>query len=252
MRPALSYNEGMNNTTAIGALVSEISWVEVETRISGGAAALLAVGAACKEHGPHLPMNCDLLQAEWLSRRLAESRNVLVWPAISYGFYPAFTAYPGSISISQETFERLVTEVLAGIAASGARSTLVLNTGISTIEPLERAVRAAGGNNKLAHVYRGARYLATERELCRQPAGGHADEAETSIMLAIAPGLVNMKLAKAWTETSMAPGPFRRDGPGHPNYSPGGVWGDPTLADREKGERLLAAMLEDVTALLAQ
>ena len=50
-----------------GAFAAHLSWPEVERRIKAGAVTVLPVGAACKAHGPHLPMNTDLLQADWLA-----------------------------------------------------------------------------------------------------------------------------------------------------------------------------------------
>ena len=132
------------NSEARGAFVTELSWPELERRIQAGAIAVLPVGAACKEHGFHLPMNADLLQAEWLAAALAQRAEVLVWPTVAYGYYPAFRDYPGSVSLSVATFRAVVQEILADIRRAGARAVLILNTGISTIEPLQVAVDAAG------------------------------------------------------------------------------------------------------------
>ena len=118
-----------------GAFAAQLSWSEVERRIHSAAIAVLPIGAACKEHGHHLPMQTDLLQAEWLAGTLVQRANVLVWPTVSYGYYPAFTDYPGSISLSRETFQHMVHEILSDICRAGERTVLILNTGISTIEP---------------------------------------------------------------------------------------------------------------------
>ena len=82
----------------------------------------------------------------------------------------------------------------------------------------------------------------------QQPFGGHADELETSRMLVIAPDAVNMSRAVASPVSAEGPrpgalNPFDRDAP---NYSPSGSFGDPTLATQQKGEVLLAAMLDDL------
>jgi len=45
-----------------------------------------------------------------------------------------------------------------------------------------------------------------------------------------------------------ASGPFSRNNPDNPRFSPSGVWGDPTLASEDKGHRLLAAMVDDLLA----
>ncbi|MBC7945778.1 MAG: creatininase family protein [Burkholderiales bacterium] len=234
------------------ARVADLCWPEIEQRIKRGATAVLPIGAAAKEHGPHLPMATDYQQAEWLATRLIETCHVLVWPIISYGYYPAFADFPGSCSLSEVTFSKLITEVIDNIAVAGASTLLILNTGISTIPALERCAAAAGTKVPIhvANVYRGALYLEVEQAISEQPRGGHADEAETSIMLAIAPADVALDTARRWTPATMGAGKLVRGDPAHPNYAPDGVFGDPTLASKEKGERLLAAMLADLHALL--
>ena len=215
-------------------------------------ATLLPVGAACKQHGPHLPMHSDWLQAKWLARALVDRAPVMCWPTLGYGHYPAFTDYPGSISLSVETFTALVGEILDGIRAAGAARCLVLNTGISTIAPLQRAIEAAAPGFaalELANVYAGPAYRRQETALVEQARGGHADEAETSILLAIAPEQVAMERAEDWSGLELH-GAFSRSDPHSPGYSPSGVYGDPRLASAAKGRRLLEAMLQDLLAAL--
>ena len=235
----------------LGDFTAELTWPDLERRVQAGAIAVLPIGAACKQHGPHLPMNTDLLQAEWLAGALVRCARVLVWPAISYGYYPAFTDYPGSVSLGRETFQAMVHEILVDIRRAGVRAVLTLNTGISTIAPLKTAAGAMPGDIhiRLANVYEGPRCRRVTDEIEEQPRGGHADEIETSILLAIAPERVALDRAKAWTPASIAKsGRFSRGDSGNPRYSPGGVWGDPTLASEEKGRRVLAAMVEDLVA----
>jgi creatinine amidohydrolase len=238
--------------TAPGARIAELTWPEVERRLAGGALALLPVGAACKEHGPHLPMNTDWIQAEWLTGELIRRHNVLAWPTVAYGFYPAFREYPGSCSLSRETFAAGVREILDDLFRFGARAAIVLNTGISTIPPLEEAVKTSRHPDRvlLVNVYSGPKFTAAVKALEQQKAGGHADEIETSIMLALAPERVDMSKAVA-CELNKVPGPFNRTDPQGPNYTPSGVNGNPTLASREKGEQLIRAILRDVTETLA-
>jgi creatinine amidohydrolase len=234
-----------------GAFAAELAWPDVEKRIQSGAIAVLPVGAAAKEHGRHLPLNTDQLQAEWLAERLIEKANVLVWPTLTYGHYPAFTDYPGGCSLSTATFENLMEEILQSILGNGSKSPLILNTGISTIAPLEGVIARMGRQIKLANVYQGRRYLKTEEIIRQQPRGSHADELETSIMLAIAPDKVNLSRAIPWAEREIQAGALVRNDKSHPNYSPDGVYGDPTLATRKKGELLLKAMLEDILELIS-
>jgi len=243
----------MPNNTAKkhGACLADLTWPEVEQHIQSGASAILPVGAAAKEHGRHLPLNSDQLQAEWLASRLIEKFNVLVWPTLTYGHYPAFAVYPGSCSLSAITFENLVEETLRSIFGSGIQSILILNTGTSTIAALEQVIERTSRPVKLASVYHGRRYLKAEKKVKQQPCGCHADELETSIMLVIAPDKVNMRLARPWAKREMRSGALVRNDKLHTNYSPDGVYGDPTFASKQKDKQLLAAMLEDIMDIVA-
>jgi creatinine amidohydrolase len=192
-------------------------------------------------------MNADLLQAEWLAAALVQRVEVLVWPTVSYGYYPAFIDYPGSVSLARETFQRLMQEILSDIHRSAARAVLILNTGISTIEPLQAAIDALTEMMRieLANVYDGPHCRSVIEAIEEQSSGGHADEIETSILLAIGREYVNLDKAKAWTPANLGV-PLSRNDRDSPGYSPAGVWGDPTLASEDKGHRLLSAMLDDL------
>jgi len=147
-----------------------------------------------------------------------------------------------------------VQEILTDIQRAGVRTVLILNTGISTIEPLQDVTDTIlkESHITLANVYDGPRYRSKAKAIEQQPSGGHADELETSIMLAIDRRYVNFNKAVAWTPAEMsASGPFSRDQQDS-RFSPEGVWGNPTLANEEKGRQLLAAMVDDLLALIDQ
>jgi creatinine amidohydrolase len=238
--------------------VERMRWDEVARRIDAGAVAILPIGAGAKQHGLHLPLNTDRIQAEWLAARLAARIDALVWPTLTYGHYPAFVEYAGSISLSAATFEAMVTEIASDILSHGCRALLVLDTGISTRLAVERAqARLKIGNALHLQIHDGPRYRRAAATLTRQSHGSHADELETSLMLAISPEVVDISRAAASPAIAKAaPGPLSPVDNTSPNYSPSGSFGDPTLATLEKGEALLAAMLDDlneqVTSFLAK
>jgi creatinine amidohydrolase len=233
--------------------IERMTWQQVARRIGDGAAAILPIGAAAKQHGFHLPLNTDRLQAEWLAARIAEPVDALIWPTLTYGHYPAFVEYAGSGSLSAATFETLVHEVAAAILGGGCRKLLVLNTGISTLAPVDRALARLDAS-RVKHVWThgGPRYPRVAKGLAQQGHGSHADELETSLMLALAPDLVDMARAEASPAvTRDTPGPLTPSDQNSPNYSRSGSYGDPTLATSAKGEMLLAAMLDDLNEHVA-
>jgi len=230
--------------------VEHMTWDAVARRIGAGAAAILPVGAGAKQHGLHLPLNTDRIQAEYLAGRLAARIDALVWPTLSYGHYPAFVEYAGSTSLSAATFETVVAEIASGILGQGCRALFVLDTGISTRAPIERALeRSTFANVRHIRVHDGPRYRRAAADLAGQSHGSHADELETSLMLAIAPERVHMARAEASPAIERAmPGRLTPTDKASPNYSRSGSFGDPTLATREKGDILLRAVVDDIIA----
>jgi creatinine amidohydrolase len=236
--------------------VADLTWDRVAERLVNGAAAILPVGAGAKQHGLHMKMSTDQVFAEYFAAALAEKIDALIWPTLTYGAYPAFIAYAGSTSLSDATFQRVVTEIADALLGFGARRVLILDTGLSTLKPVEAAIHAASRPSRLRHVkvFAGPRFTATVRQVQEQPYGSHADEIETSLMLAIAPELVDMSRAAAspFSPNGPSTGPLSPDDPKSPNYSPSGSFGDPTLASAEKGRKVLAAILEDLWEMAAR
>ena len=234
--------------------VSRLTWKNVSARLAAGAAAILPIGAGAKQHGVHLPMDTDQIQAEWFAKELANKFDALVWPTLTYGHYPAFVAYAGSVSLSEHCFETVVCEVAQSLVTFGARAVWILNTGLSTIAPIDRAltlVRPAGCCRHLS-LYSGAQYRRVVSNIGEQPHGSHADEIETSIMLAISPGSVNMQRAEDSPplDGALKPGPLTPADARSPNYSASGSFGNPTFASEAKGRFLVEAILLDLTTAI--
>jgi creatinine amidohydrolase len=240
-----------------GAFLEDLTWPEAGTRIAAGDVVVLPVGAAAKEHGPHLPLRTDYLVARELGRRVAEALPVLVAPVVSFGYYPAFVHYPGSQHLRAETFMALLTDLLAGFVGQGARRLAVINTGVSTEAPLRIVVREfyATHGVRVAVADLAALGRAIKPRL-RQKLGGHADELETSLVLAIEPGAVRMEraepdyghLADAPASVFYQPVVFGSDPGSGPDWSRTGARGDPSLASRDTGE----AALREITRELVE
>lgn len=236
--------------------VENLTWPDIEKRIRDRAIGILPIGAASKEHGRHLPLNTDFLQAQWLADEIGAQENVLIWPVLGYGYYPAFVDYPGSISIDASVFASVVCEILNGMFFSGLQKIIILNTGISTIPPLEAVItqHPNGNNIRLHNIYSGRSFLETAQAIEAQSFGGHADELETSIMLALDESLVKMEFARSPIESKLKPiskGLFNRTNPEEAGYSPDGVNGDPSLGTKEKGVRLLKALKADCLSIFS-
>jgi creatinine amidohydrolase len=235
-----------------GILLENLTWVEAEKVLTPSTLVVIPLGAAAKEHGPHLRLNNDWLMAEYLKNRVLDAADVVVAPTVNYSFYPAFLSYPGSTSLSAETARDAIVQIVKTLAAYGPRRFYVLNTGISTLGPLRQAQAVLAVDTiRMTFTNLATTLRDVEREVAKQEGGTHADEIETSMMLYIAPSTVDM--SRAVKDYRPSRGRLVRDSTQPGTYSPSGTWGDATLATRAKGERvteaLVAGILRDIGQL---
>ncbi len=233
-------------TKTKGILLEDLTWVEAEKVLTEETIVVIPLGAAAKEHGPHLKLKNDWLIAEYLKKRVLEQSNVVIAPTINYHFYPAFLEYPGSTSLRLETARDLLVDVCKSLARYGPRRFYVLNTGVSTLRALQPAAELLA---KEGLVLRYTDILKitgpVEKTIGQQEGGTHADEIETSMMLYMAPSTVDMKKAAKDYHPSSERG-LTRNPKGRGIYSPTGIYGDATLATKAKGEQITKALLKGI------
>ena len=237
-----------------GIYLEHLTWVEAEPLLRADPLVVIPVGAATKEHGPHLPLDTDRLMADHLARRLAEEVAGLILPTLTYGYFPHFTPFPGSTHLEAETFGRTATEIVLSMHRHGPRRFFFLNTGVSTYPVLEIVARDLDRIHRLLVGVSNIGQLGGHRAsgILQQARGSHADESETSMMMVIAPEAVRRdRLVADMPERPASRGVFvpptyhREPGPGH---SATGVYGDATLATAEKGKAIVDAIVEDLVA----
>lgn len=241
--------------TRAGRFIEDLSWPEIADAFRADVPVILPIGAAAKEHGHHLPMKTDWLLARALAEGVAANLKVLIAPTVPFGYYPVFRAYPGSQHLSAETFVRVLMELLEGLLDQGARRIAIVNTGVSTEGPVGLATRGILERRGVTIGVADIRRLGRSADhLLEQEHGSHADERETSILLAIAPELVRMDRARRDYGNDGAAGVFatptimQSSDPAAAGYSATGAYGDPTLASAEKGRAFLDAMIADLMA----
>ena len=240
-----------------GTFIENISWSDALKILNEDSTVVIALGARTKEHGHHLPLNNDWILAEYLVKEMARDLPIIVYPTIQYHFFPAFTEYPGSVSLSFDTSVGLVVDICESINLHGPKKIYILNTGISTLRPLKKAkeiLKERGISLKFSNMIDG-RYTGGDINL-EQTFGTHADESETSKMLYIAPEIVQMKKATNNDVEGGSKGGLTRDKNNkNATYSPCGVYGNATLATVEKGkvltEHLLSYIKNDIESFMA-
>lgn len=229
--------------SARGHLMSSMSWVEAKAKLTAHSVVVIPVGAESKEHGPHLPLDTDFRQAEYFKKRVLDAADVVVVPTMNYSYYPAFVEYPGSTSLTLPVAREMILDVIRGIAKFGPRRFYVINIGVSTNRPLAQAAALLALEGVLLRYLdlTGPTVRTLERQIETQKEGTHADEIETSIMLAIDSSLVDMKKATVDYMPGASRGVLSLD-PKNPRYNASGVYGDATLATVAKGRFLVDGM----------
>jgi creatinine amidohydrolase len=201
-------------------------------------------------HGTHLPLKTDTLIIEEVVKAASEAVEVFVAPALDYGVCTSTGAHPGTIGISAATLRAMTTDIVRDASGKGLLNFVLIS--------------GHGGGLHVAAMKEAATALIDEIEEIKIAAlsiyeilgpeafaiaetenDSHAGELETSMILHLAPGLVKGRSPK---EFPKLPKPIiARD---KLKFWPGAVWGDPTLADADKGERLFKIMVDKVVELV--
>jgi creatinine amidohydrolase len=230
-----------------GILLEDLTWIEAEKVLTADTIIVIPLGAESKEHGPHLKLKNDWLIAEYLKREVLARSNVVVAPTVNYHYFPAFLEYAGSTSLRLETARDLIVDICRSLARFGPRRFYVLNTGVSTLRALKPAAAILESDGILLHYTNLLAVLGPiEKALAKQKGGTHADEIETSMMLYMAPSTVDM--SKAADDFHPGEGGLTRTPTGPGTYSATGIFGNATLATKEKGKQITEALLEGILA----
>ena len=225
---------------------ARLTWEEAAEAVRQQPFAVLPLGAI-EEHGPHMTLGSDCNAAEAFSARLAAETECILLPAIPYGQVWSLKGFPGSLTIRTETLVALLTDLCRSLGTRGFKGVVGVTGHLGNLAGMKNASRElydTGCIPLLSLFYPGLDEIAAR--VCSSPrAHGsiiHADEIETSLLLALDPQCVRMQ--KAVSEYPRFPVDFDSRAIPWDTISKTGVFGDPTKADRKKGE----AMLEFVTA----
>jgi len=237
----------------------EMTWPEAEERLRKVDIALLPVGSV-EQHGPHLPLDNDAFDAEYLARRIADACShpkPLVLPLIPYGVSYEHDDFKGTVGVSNDALSRFVYDIGMSVARNGINKLVIIN--------------GHGGNNAALNyasqmITRDARiFVCVDTgetsdvdiyRLIETPNDIHAGEIETSTSLAVRPHLVRMdKAVRAVPRFSSKYLNFtsKRGISWHAHtkrISKSGVLGDPTRATAEKGEIFWKIMIAHLVALV--
>ncbi len=234
-------------------LLGELTWPEAKTRFQEVDVALLPVGAI-EQHGPHLPLDCDAFDAEYMARKVAEGCTTprpVVLPLIPYGVSYHHEDFSGTISINPETLSQMVYDVGMSAVRHGITKLVIINGHGGNGPALHFAAQMI---NRDSHIFTCVDTGETSDPdiyaMAETPNDVHSGEIETSTTLATRPHLVRLKKVKKFIPrfssryldftNKRSVGWYAHTS----KISPTGVLGDPTKGNREKGEKMWAVMIK--------
>jgi creatinine amidohydrolase/Fe(II)-dependent formamide hydrolase-like protein len=252
-------NHPLKSSGAGGYLWGELTWRQARTRIKKMDVALLPVGAV-EQHGPHLPLDTDAFDADYLARRVAEACSdpkPLVLPSISYGVSYHHADFTGTVAISNDTLAKIIYEIGMSVARNGIRKLVIINGHGGNSPALNYAAQMINRDARIfVCVDSGETSDVDIDKIIETPNDVHAGEIETSTGLAVRPQLVKMDQAKKYipkfsnryldftSKRAVLWYAYTQ------KISPSGVMGDPTKASAAKGERIWEIMIAHLVSLI--
>jgi creatinine amidohydrolase len=234
--------------------LEEMTWMEVDAALRNGVVTVIIPTASTEQHGPHLPLSTDALIAAHVAELTANKLGrTLAAPVVRPGLSSHHMAFPGSLSLTPETFGSVIEECCSSLAAHGFQ-TFILTSGhggnfsyLDAVSPyLQLVLKEKGVEARIIPYVNLSHYLRVQQQFLHDEFGVpadhaafHADIIETACMLAIRPDLVQMSKAEpGWVgDTTQILDRLFVDG--LRAISANGVLGDPRQATREIGDRLL-------------
>jgi creatinine amidohydrolase len=239
--------------------LADLSWTRVRDLLAQGnpVAAILPCGAI-EAHGPHLPLNTDIIISDGMARRAAallepQGVGAVLLPSLAYAPAEYAAAFPGTITIGRETAKAVIVDIARALKAQGFACLAIAN---SHFDPgnvamlREAATESAALGLPIAFPDFTRRALA--QTLTEEFISGacHAGQFETSLVLADRADLVDDAARRTLAENpsslveAFATGAATFTEAGGPQA----YFGDPKSASAEEGERSFQIM---ATALAA-
>ena len=153
-----------------------------------------------EKHGPHLPLGTDVYTAREISRRAAEKEYCIIYPFYFVGQIFEAKQQPGTIAYSSEMLYKFLEETCREISRNGIKKIVLVNGHGGNTSFLQYFCQSQLAQPKDYAVYLftpsvDAATQAKMASLRKTTSGGHADEMESSSMLATNPDLVKLEHA---------------------------------------------------------
>lgn len=234
--------------------MEELTSPEIQAAIARGMSTVVIPSGAVEQHGPHVAIISDTLQARSIAGRLATRlADTLVAPTIAVGCSEHHMTFAGTVSLRPETFVDIHADYCRSLARHGFRRIALYPAhggNFAVLRDAEAALRQAARPARLAAFTDLEAYLRALRDVvvgagfAEAHFGGHADIAESSMVLALESGLVHVDRAQPGFIGPLSEVMARvyRDGLG--SVSPNGVLGDPSGLNADLGEACITRLVD--------
>jgi creatinine amidohydrolase len=226
-----------------------LTWRQVDA-LSRESTLLVLPTAAIEQHGHHLPLATDtlinnLLLGKALTQLPAEL-PIYALPPVCYGKSNEHIGFPGTLSVSAQTFLAVVHDIGSSVAASGFKKLVLYNThggNTSLVDVLARDLRAEFGLRTFSLFGSpGVAFQGVSKQ--ERTYGFHAGEIETAYLLHATPELVHPDEYTANYIARVDEPELLKPERSAANFAwltrdiaPSGVMGDPSPATADNGER---------------
>jgi creatinine amidohydrolase len=230
----------------VGAIeLDRMSWPEVQAELAAGRDTVVMAFGATEQHGPHMPLATDALIGDHLARLVADELNAFLAPTVRVGCSEHHLEFPGTLSISAQTFHAVVADLVRSLARGGFRRVVLLPTHGGNFAPLAEAIQKLGpveglevrALTDLGALMAIAQLGAEEFGVPLNEGGLHAGEWETSMLEAIHPDLVHPERGQPGYTGDLEAAIGAVFTEGVHRLAPNGVLGDPSQASPEHGRR---------------
>ena len=187
----------------MGIQMSYMTQMEIGESIKNGMGVIVPTGAT-EAHGPHMPTDTDTHQSEYIAIKLAERINALVAPPIAYGVSMTFENFPGTISLTIPTYQKMLFEIGAALIKQGFNHLILLNGNRPSGTANDQVARFLIDELDKDYDFKVSAVSYWEpaadkiHAIRKSVVGGmgHAGELETSFQLATRPNLVKIEKLK--------------------------------------------------------
>jgi creatinine amidohydrolase len=231
----------------------DLTQPEIAAQLKNNPLVILPQGSV-EQHGPHLPTGTDIFASNIIGHAVAERMDGLVLPGGPLGVTPLHMPFEGTITLSPDTYMRLVVETCASMAQHGAKYLLILNWHELNIPPLGVAAELLHREHGMTVLTVQACFVA--EELFGKDYGGltHGGEIEALAVLAYRPDLVHLDRIDYSSDHSHGHkvDALRRTRAYQPvlsdvrSIAPTGWYGSPQHATVEKAHQLVDAIADSI------